>query len=229
MNLMRGQGAVYHHLLPANVLTETGVKRQFQHPAFSSTGKYVAFAELHFKGDNAGFVRSDALVFEVPKDSRSYGAVDSSPLFDSGELPGAPFFLRFSPDEESLAMLCTSPADTSSPGQPQQPSTAIVLLEWGRYFRKDSWAGQAAVARFAPRKALTLIQGNPVFFTYTTSSPKNATIVAHCQKEVTDSITGKSSLEKAVWALQRCPLTICPSWLMIHSDLSCFADRTRVE
>lgn len=65
MNLMRGQGALYHHLLPANVLTEPGVKRQFQHPAFSTTGKYVAFAELHFKADNAGFMRSDALVFEV--------------------------------------------------------------------------------------------------------------------------------------------------------------------
>lgn len=67
MNLMRGQGAVYHHLLPANVLTEPGVKRQFQHPAFSSSGKYVAFAELHFKGDNAGFLRSDAIVFEARK------------------------------------------------------------------------------------------------------------------------------------------------------------------
>lgn len=198
MNLMRGQGALYHHLLPANVLTEPGVKRQFQHPAFSTTGKYVAFAELHFKADNAGFVRSDALVFEVPKDPKTYGATDSSPLFDSGELPGAPFFLRFSPDEESLAMLCTSPAVDGG-----QPCTAIVLLEWGKYFRRDSWAGQAAAARFAPRKALTLIQGNPVFFTYTTASAKNATIVAHCQKEVVNASTGIAAVEKAVWMLQR--------------------------
>lgn len=95
-------------------------------------------------------------------------------------------------------MLCTSP---STPGG--QPSTAIVLLEWGRFFRKDSWAGQAAVARFAPRRALTLIQGNPVFFTYTTASPKNATIVAHCQKEVVNPTTGVTTTEKAVWMLQR--------------------------
>ena len=41
------------------------------------------------------------------------------------------------------------------------------------------------------------VQGSPVFFTYTTSSPKNATLVAHCQKEVA------GGLEKAVWMLQR--------------------------
>ena len=39
-----------------------------------------------------------------------------------------------------------------------QAGASIVLLEWGKYFRRDSWAGQAAVARFAPRKALTLLQ-----------------------------------------------------------------------
>jgi hypothetical protein len=193
INLMRGQGALYHRLLPSNVLTEPGVKRQFQHPAFSPSGKYVSFAEMHFK--DAGFVRSDALVFEVPKDPKVYGATDSLPLFDSGELPGAPFFLRFSPDEESLAMLCTSPDSESY--------TAIVMIEWGKYYRKDSWAGQAAVTRFAPRKVLTLMQGNPVFFTYTTSSPKNATLVAHCQKEVPDPAAGSMVNEKAVWMLQR--------------------------
>ena len=193
INLMRGQGALYHRLLPSNVLTEPGVKRQFQHPAFSPSGKYVSFAEMHFK--DSGFVRSDALVFEVPKDPKVYGSTDSLPLFDSGELPGAPFFLRFSPDEESLTMLCTSPDSDSY--------TAIVMIEWGKYYRKDSWAGQAAVTRFAPRKVLTLMQGNPVFFTYTTSNPKNATIVAHCQKEVPDPAAGSMVNEKAVWMLQR--------------------------
>ena len=50
------------------------------------------------------------------------------------------------------------------------------------------------------------VQGNPVFFTYTTSSSKNATLVAHCQKEVADEAgagAGAVRLEKAVWMLQR--------------------------
>lgn len=205
INLMRGQGAVYHRLLPSNVVIDESLKRQFQHPAFSRSGKYVAFAEMHFK-DGAGFVKSDALVFEVPTDAKEYGTRDSMPLFDSGELPGAPFFLRFSPDEESLVMLCSS----SNPKE--DPHTAIVLIDWGKYYRKDSWAGQAAVARFAPRKALTLMQGNPVYFTYTTSNPKNATIVAHCHKDVEVQVDDPSSPtgtktetmnEKAVWLLQR--------------------------
>lgn len=193
INLMRGQGAVYHRLLPSNLLTEPGVKRQFQHPAFSAKGNYLAFAEMHFK--ETGIVRSDALVFEVPKDPKTYGSFDSAPLFDTGELPGAPFFLRFSPDEESLVMLCTSPSSDAY--------TALVMIEWGKHYRTDSWAGQAAVARFAPRKALTLIQGNPVFFTYTTSSANNATIVAHCQKEIEDPQTQAMVNEKAVWMLQK--------------------------
>lgn len=158
-------------------------------------GKYVSFAEMHFKENGSGFVRSDALVFEVPKDPKTYGTSDGMPLFDTGELPGAPFFLRFSPDEESLTMLCTSPDSESY--------TAIVTIEWGKYYRKDSWAGQAAISRFAPRKILTLMQGNPVFFTYTTSDVKNATIVAHCQKEIPDPVTNSMINEKAVWMLQR--------------------------
>lgn len=197
VNLMRGQGSVHHRLLPSNVLTERAVKRQFQHPSFANNGKYVAFAEMHFK-ENVGIVRSDALVFEVPKDPKTYGTFDSLPLFDSGELPGAPFFLRFSPDDESLVMLCTSPANETA-----EPYTALVMMEWGKFHRKDSWAGQAAVARFAPRKVLTLMQGNPVFFSYTTSSAKNGTIVAHCAKEIADPVTKDMVVEKAVWMLQR--------------------------
>lgn len=38
INLMRGQGALYHRLLPSNVLTDPGIKRQFQHPTFSPSG-----------------------------------------------------------------------------------------------------------------------------------------------------------------------------------------------
>jgi len=37
-----------------------------------------------------------------------YGSKDINPIFDSGELPGAPFFLQFSPDEESIAVLTMS-------------------------------------------------------------------------------------------------------------------------
>lgn len=195
INLMRGQGLVYHRLLPSNTLVDPQVKRQFQHPAFSATAKYLAFAEMHFK-EGASFVRSNALVFEVPKDPKKYGSSDSMPLFDSGELPGAPFFLRFSPNDESLVMLCTSP------GTEQQ--TSLVMVEWGKFFRKDSWAGQAAVARFAPRKALTLLTGNPVFFTYTTSAAGNATVVAHCTKEVeVPGGEGTMMMERAVWMLQK--------------------------
>lgn len=197
INLMRGQGAMYHRLLPSNVLTDSSIQRQFQHAAFSASGKYVSFAEMHFRNEE-GFIRSDALVFEVPSDPKTYGASDSMPLFDSGELPGAPFFLRFSPDEESLIMLCMTTDEET-----KETCTSIVLMQWGKYYRKDSWAGQAAVARFAPRTALTLLKGNPVFFTYTTSDPKNATIVAHCQKEVENPVEGKMVKERAVWVLKR--------------------------
>lgn len=49
VNLMRGQGNVYHRLVPSSVTIEKDVTRQFQHPTFSSNGKYVAFSEMHFK------------------------------------------------------------------------------------------------------------------------------------------------------------------------------------
>ena len=149
VNLMRGQGNVYHRLVPSSVTTEKDVTRQFQHPAFSSNGKYVAFSEMHFKDKGKreinkiirnkifpirkvvlspsffalillisssfpffslsfllvlpypfflffsfftffllAIVRADALVFEVPTDPKEYGATDSLPIFDSGELPG---------------------------------------------------------------------------------------------------------------------------------------------
>jgi hypothetical protein len=153
---------------------------------------------LAYKCTYTAIVRADALVFEVPTDPKDYGATDSLPIFDSGELPGAPFFQRFSPDDESLVMLCYSPANETG-----DPYTALVMMEWGKYHRKDSWAGQAAVARFAPRKVLTLMKGSSVFFTHTTSNAQNATIVAHCEKEVADPVTKSMVNEKAVWLLQR--------------------------
>lgn len=49
VNLMRGQGSVYHRLVPSSVTAEKDVTRQFQHPVFSTNGKYVAFSEMYFK------------------------------------------------------------------------------------------------------------------------------------------------------------------------------------
>lgn len=196
VNLMRGQGALHHRLLPSNVVTERGIKRQFQHPAFSSEGNFVAFVEMHFK--DSGIVRSDALVFQVPDKPAAYGASDSMPIFDSGNLPGAPFFLRFSPDDKSLVMLCSAPSSSS-----REASTALVKLDWEKFHRKDNWAGQASMSRFVARKVVTLMEGAPVFFTYTTSSAKNATIVAHCQKEVEDPDSKTMTAEKAVWVLDK--------------------------
>ena len=143
---------MHHRLLPANVLTERGIRRQFQHPTFSRNSKYVAFAEIHFK-EGAGCVRADAVVYEVPKDPKTYGTFDSLPLFDSGELQEAPFYLTFSPDTESLYMLCAARGPNPNPGtNGTDYCTTLVSMDWGKFHRKDSWAGQAAVARFAPRK-----------------------------------------------------------------------------
>jgi hypothetical protein len=209
INLMRGQGAVYHRLLPTTTLLEAGVKRQFQHACFSTNGNYIAFSELHFKENNGGIVRSDALVFDVPKDAKTYGASDSMPVFVSGDLPGAPFFLRFSPDEKNLVLLCTSATS--------ETYSALILVEWFKFSSKDSLAGlqqqQSSSSSSSSinndrkfmqkRKIFTLLQGNPIFFSYTTSSTKNATIVAHCQKEIVDPFTKTVVNEKAVWLLQR--------------------------
>jgi hypothetical protein len=196
VNLMRGQGSVYQRLLPSSILSDKGIKRQFQHPAFSHGGKFVAFAEMHFK--EQGIVRSDALVYEIPTDPKVYGTTDQGPIFDTGDLPGAPFFIRFSPDDQSLVMLCTSPASERG-----DPYTALISLDWNKYHRTDSLAGQAAVSRYTPRKVLTLLQGNPVFFTYTTSSAANATIVAHCSKEVEDPVSRSMVQDRGVFVLQR--------------------------
>jgi hypothetical protein len=76
-------------------------------------------------------------------------------------------------------------------------------MEWSKFHRKDTLVGNIAASRLPTRKALTLMQGAPVFFGYTTSSAKNATIVAHCQKEIPDPVTKKMVTEKAVWMLDR--------------------------
>ncbi|MEC8392708.1 MAG: hypothetical protein VXZ58_07500, partial [Actinomycetota bacterium] len=110
-NLMRGQGAVYHRLLPPTVLTDSEAKRQFQQPSFSSCGNYLAMAEIHFQ--DKMITKSGVHIYEVPKDPKTFGLSDSMPIFESGDLESAPFFLRFSPDGEKVAMLCTSPPSDS--------------------------------------------------------------------------------------------------------------------
>jgi len=213
MNLMRGQGLVHQRLLPSNTMAEKGVRRQFQHPVFSRKGKYLSFAEIHFK--ESTILRSNLIVYNVPNDPKAFGTSDVSPIFDSGELPTIPFFVQFSPDEETIAFLSSKP-----PGS-NDTSTSLMTIDWGRFHRKDSWAGQAAVSRFNPRKVVTLLRGSPLFFSYTTSSSTNATIVAHCQRDA--STEGSGNIEKGVYILQRSDTAGVNdfSWkLLSHSDAS---------
>lgn len=195
-NFMRGQGAVYHRLLPSSVLTDRDTKRQFQQPAFSNKGDHLAMAEIHFQ--DKAVTKSGIHVYEVPKDPKIFGMSDSMPIFDSGDLPNAPFFLRFSPDDEQIAMLCTS-----SPAESGEPYTSLMLLDWAKCYRKDSWAGHGPAQRTFPRKVTTVLKGSPVFFTYTTSSPKNATIIAHCQQEVASEEKKAMVTESGVWMLSK--------------------------
>lgn len=87
MNLMRGQGLVHQRLLPTNTQVDKGVKRQFQHPVFSSSGRYVAFGELNFK-EGVATAKSNAVIYDVPTDPNTYGSADLSPIYDSGDLQG---------------------------------------------------------------------------------------------------------------------------------------------
>ena len=166
-------------------------------------------AEMNFK--DATVVKSGIHIYEVPKDPETYGKTDSMPIFNSGDLPNAPFFLRFSPNDETIAMLCNTPStSTGSTGAGEgesgavgETSTSLVLLDWAKAYRKDSWAGRATAGRHVPRKATTVLKGSPIFFSYTTSNPKNATIVAHCQQEVACEETKSMKLERGVWALKK--------------------------
>ena len=133
------------------------------------------------------------------------------PIFDSLELPGIPVFLRFSPDDESLVMICSKTATDGS------SLTSLNTMRWGKYAGKKAIGGQEAMARFAPRKVETLMTGKDLFFTYTTSSAHNASIVAHSERLMSSSVdtsiedgTVKSKdqekekesekvIEKAVW------------------------------
>jgi hypothetical protein len=259
MSLVRGQGAVSQKLLASAAADANDLRRQFQHPAFSMTSRYVAFSELLFKPDDAispaaklnaltegqrtqgkssgvkmprplrpdtdgaggtqpgktqsTYVGSEAVVFEVPRDPSKYGEVESMPLYRSGSLPGAPFFLQFSPGERQLVALCSSPGDSGV--------TSLVALEWrnrsiNHHTNTKLIAHRPPLARHASRDVRRLMKGNDLFFTYTTSSRGNATIVAHCQR--TDGAHGEPS-QKAVWMLQQGDLHLetggAPTWAKI--------------
>ena len=132
------------------------------------------------------------------------------PIFDSLELPGIPVFLRFSPDDESLVMICSKTASDGS------SLTSLNTMRWGKYAGKKAIGGQEAMARFAPRKVETLMTGKDLFFTYTTSSAHNASIVAHSERVMSPSVDtsiedqekgqdkdkekeAEKVIEKAVW------------------------------
>ena len=137
-------------------------------------------------------MRANAVVYQVPTDPKDYGGKDSTPIFDSLELPEIPLFLRFSPDDESLVMLCSSPTSTGT------DQTSLTSMRWGKYAGKKAIGGQEAMARFAPRKIETLMTGKDLFFTYTTSSKQNSTIVAHCERSVKSTDATEEPV-KAVW------------------------------
>ena len=91
-------------------------------------------------------------------------------------------------------MLCSSPSTVAE----NESKTTLMAMKWGKYAGKKAIGGQAAMARFAPRKIETLMTGKDLFFTYTTSSKHNSTIVAHSEREI-DNIDGVKRSEKAVW------------------------------
>ena len=156
---------------------------------------YLAMAEIHFQ--DKVITKSGIHVYEVPKDPQTFGLSDSMPIFESGDLPSSRFFLRFSPDDEKIAMLCTSP-----------PSEGVLLHisrapRLGQILPQGLWAGHGVAQRNFPRKATTVLKGSPVFFTYTTASSKNATIVAHCTQEVADKEKKAMVTERGVWMLNK--------------------------
>lgn len=248
-SLVRGEGAVAFRLQSGVEGKEDGLRRQFQYPVFSPSGRYVAFAELLFKADDTisaaaklnalagygtgalsrgtgGKVRrpldpdtggvtsgtrgigryagAEALVYEVPTDPTEYGDEENSlPIFNSGHLPGAPFFLQFTPDERHLVALCATK-------EGQRPGTSLILLDWDR--DEDNMhvtrqhAGRAAQLNgyTSSRHVHTLLEADQVFFSFTTSHRDNSTIVAHCRgprsmigSEADESESG----QEGVWML----------------------------
>ncbi|RYH00805.1 hypothetical protein EON65_48770 [archaeon] len=238
MTVMRGHGKLSQHLGYAESTVNRDVRRQFQLPVFSDSGKYVSFLELHFPKERENklskptsekeknsiskptnerentpkereptiLAHQSVLIHEVPKDPDMYGDDHPFPVFHSGHLPHTPLFVRFSPDDNMLAMICETKDDVYGNGDgdaeygygdgmvdmemgmsmdasPTAP-TSLVLLEWTRYSRPDTMSTLPDSERFLPRHPLSVLQGDSVFFSYTTSSPYNATILAHVDRPI---------------------------------------------
>lgn len=204
INLMHSQGSIYQRLLPTKVSLSSKEKRQFQFPTFSDSGNYIAYVEVYFDlvaNGAAGtppketFSKAHILVFKVEQNPRKYGNTDLAPIYDSGELPGAPFFIRFSPNEEQLIVLSTDMNVSSS----SYGENVVTMLPWKFCYGKDETV-QARMRGIRSSSALNskfnsmlqlqtmrLLEGNSVFFTFTTSSTKNATLVAHIEKRLPPS------------------------------------------
>ena len=231
LSLIRGNGAAYQRLLPppsTKQLPSSSYIRQLQHATFSSDHRYVGVVDLLFRRDQAATAalpsRASALVYQVTTDPHTYGGTESLPYFDSGPLPGAPFFVRFSPDSQHLVFLSTpypppkkphgvaalfssssssSPSSSSSNGrdndgggaaegaaEEEGGSTALMLLEWAKYRVLPPMRNQQrrwVPSTLAGTRTRTLLRGDAIYFTYTTASPANATIVAHVYESRTPS------------------------------------------
>lgn len=250
LSLMRGNGAAYQRLLPPASTKDVppSYTRQLQHATFSSDHQYVGVVDLLFPRDTTtGSApaaaaaslpsRASALVYQVTTDPQTYGSTESLPYFDSGPLPGAPFFVRFSPDNQHLVFLSTpypppkkphgvaalfsasyrghendgdekrrlkeeEEAEAEREGE-AEGSTALMLLEWTKYRVLPPMRNQQrrwVPSTLAGTKTRTLLRGDAIYFTYTTASAANATIVAHVYERRTPTTLPRSS---GVWMLRR--------------------------
>eukprot|EP01031_Cornospumella_fuschlensis_P028602 gene28602-34529_t len=241
MTVMRGHGKLAQHLGYSDSTINRDVRRQFQLPVFSDSGKYVSFLELHFPKDRDNKVsklsemdkrslpksikdgelpnrekdpvvlaQQSVLVHEVPQDPEVYGDENPFPVFHSGHLPHVPLFVRFSPDDSTLAMICQTEDDgdvgaegadayfgeESAVYKPVAP-TSLVLLNWMKYARPGTMSSLPGSERFISRSVASVLQGDAVFFSYTTSCTLNATILAHVEQPA-DATTGKRWAHGAV-------------------------------
>jgi hypothetical protein len=218
INLMRGHGSLFHRLLPSNTKFNSDILRQFQHLAFSRDHRYCAAIEMFVRNDDSPVpLRSQALVYEVENSPEKYGEYESQPYFNSGPLPGAPFFLRFSPNGEQLAFLSSNTeqiniADDGADNTRQESEASavaigvnnLVVLDWMKYrilpkFKDEH--GRWVDIPIAGAKSRIVMEGNPIFFSYTTSSPHNATIVAHANRVINELDSSGAKSETAVWML----------------------------
>ena len=169
---------------------------------------------------------SIALVYTVPRDPVSYGdPTDSAPVFNSGNLPGVPFFLRFSPDDKQLMALCTQGSGGGSMKScSNRDNTVLLELDWHRHQCKSVSRRDKDRESTAPQSVKTLLEGSAMYIAYTTSSSENATIIAHCERLDVSPVENSSvneeegRREKAVWMLLRPPADTPSSNCGYNSD-----------